>query len=247
MLNYSIIHKWKTSTPTYKLPGPKCNPQIIQPRWPLCNFLTAATKYILSHAQIQWLNFMQNCCIFKKTSKSPLEESTYIDSSLQILVLKGDQETERGTLALMQKSDYFMGFWGLQQDQQHAQGGDYFTGTSTTQVQRLWSESQPSVEGVVTEETEPRTLQEPRRSISSAVMYCRLHPACSFALTLPEIIYNWRQEVPRRSAPEFRLIWSKSHKAVSRDRTAWTGCKVGYLGESTPKIDWPNIFVSLAK
>lgn len=76
MLNYSIIHKWKTSTPTYKLPGPKCNPQIIQPRWPLCNFLTAATKYILSHAQIQRLNFIQNCCIFKKTSKSPLEEST---------------------------------------------------------------------------------------------------------------------------------------------------------------------------
>lgn len=76
MLNYSIIHKWKTSTPTYKLPGPKCNPQIIQPRWPLCNFLTAATKYILSHAQIQRLNFIQNCYIFKKTSKSPLEEST---------------------------------------------------------------------------------------------------------------------------------------------------------------------------
>lgn len=97
------------------------------------------------------------------------------------------------------------------------------------------------------EETEPRTLQEPRRSISSAVMYCRLHPARSFTLTLPEIIYNWRQEVPRRSAPEFRLIWSKSHKAVSRDRTAWTGCKVGFLGESPPKIDWPNIFVSLAK
>lgn len=220
-----IIHKWKTSTPTYKLPGPKCNPLIIQPRWPHCNLLTTATKDILSHAQTQRLNFIQDCCILKKTSKSPLDESS--------------------NLHRFKSAD--TGFQGLQQDQQHAQGGECFTGTSTTQVQRLWSESQPSVEGVVMEETEPRTLQEPRRSISSAVMYCRLHPARSFTLTLSEIIYNWRQEVPRRSVPDFRLIWSKSHKAVSRDRTAWTGCKVDFLGEWPPKIDWSNIFVSLAK
>lgn len=71
-----IIHKWKTSTPTYKLPGPKCNPLIIRPRWPHCNLLTTATKDILSHAQTQRLNFIQDCCILKKTSKSPLEESS---------------------------------------------------------------------------------------------------------------------------------------------------------------------------
>lgn len=246
MLNYSIIHKWKTSTPTYKLPGPKCNPQIIQPRWPLCNFLTAATKYILSHAQIQRLNFIQNCCIFKKTSKSPLEESTNLHrfKSADTGFERRSRDREGHTCS---DAEVWLFHEFLRtstrpttRSRRRAQG----TGTSTTQVQRLWSESQPSVEGVVMEETEPRTLQEPRRSISSAVMYCRLHPARSFTLTLPEIIYNWRQEVPRRSAPEFRLIWSKSHKAVSRDRTA---CKVGFLGESPPKIDWPNIFVSLAK
>lgn len=71
-----IIHKWKTSTPTYKLPGPKCNPLIIQPWWPHCNLLTTATKDILSHAQTQRLNFIQDSCILKKTSKSPLEESS---------------------------------------------------------------------------------------------------------------------------------------------------------------------------
>lgn len=96
--------------------------------------------------------------------------------------------------------------------------------------------------------TEPRTLQVPQCSISTAVMYYCLHMTRSFTLTLREIIYNWRQEVPRCSPREFRLIWKRreSHKAVSHDRTAQKGSERSvsfwFLEESQPKMYWQNTF-----
>lgn len=76
MSNYSFIYKWKTCTPTNKLPGPKCNHLIIKRHFVTRTNTKAEFHTRLLHISDNHLNVPRK------------NQQTHIDSNLQILVFE---------------------------------------------------------------------------------------------------------------------------------------------------------------